>query len=251
MGKPRSKFSDYIVYVDESGDHGLDKVDPNYPLFVLVFCIFRKDIYRRECSPILQEFKFKHFGHDMVVLHEREIRKAQKNFSILINRAVREEFMVDLNALVEVASFTLIASAINKTTLQQRYLHPSSPYDLALAFCLERLWYFLKDHSSEKHSQVHVVFESRGKKEDEELELVFRRVCDGANMAQTKLPFEPVFVPKCVNCGGMQIADLVARPIGRHLLAPNQDNRAYDIIEKKFRRSAEGQIRGWGLKVFP
>jgi len=35
-------FSDYIVYVDESGDHGLENVDPNYPLFVLAFCIFKK-----------------------------------------------------------------------------------------------------------------------------------------------------------------------------------------------------------------
>ncbi len=31
------KFSDYIVYVDESGDHGLQNLDPNYPVFVLAF----------------------------------------------------------------------------------------------------------------------------------------------------------------------------------------------------------------------
>jgi hypothetical protein len=29
--------SDYIVYVDESGDHGLVSVDPEYPVFVLAF----------------------------------------------------------------------------------------------------------------------------------------------------------------------------------------------------------------------
>jgi hypothetical protein len=33
------KFSEYIVYVDESGDHGLETIDPNYPVFVLAFCI--------------------------------------------------------------------------------------------------------------------------------------------------------------------------------------------------------------------
>lgn len=35
-------FSDYIVFVDESGDHGLVSIDPEYPIFVLGFCIFNK-----------------------------------------------------------------------------------------------------------------------------------------------------------------------------------------------------------------
>ena len=36
-------FSDYIVYVDESGDHGL-KIAPLYPIFVLAFCVFECQI---------------------------------------------------------------------------------------------------------------------------------------------------------------------------------------------------------------
>lgn len=55
---------------------------------------------------------------------------------------------------------------------------------------------------------------------------------------------------KC-DSAGLQIADLVARPIGRRILDPTQPNRAYEIIEKKFRRSPRGKIEGWGLKVFP
>ena len=31
--------SDYIVYVDESGDHSLTSINPRYPLFVLSFCV--------------------------------------------------------------------------------------------------------------------------------------------------------------------------------------------------------------------
>ena len=38
-----SPFSDYIVYVDESGDHSLESINPEYPLFVLSFCIFLKN----------------------------------------------------------------------------------------------------------------------------------------------------------------------------------------------------------------
>jgi len=38
-------FSDYIVYVDESGDRGLGEIDPQFPVFALVFCIVSKDKY--------------------------------------------------------------------------------------------------------------------------------------------------------------------------------------------------------------
>jgi RNase P/RNase MRP subunit p30 len=47
------------------------------------------------------------------------------------------------------------------------------------------------------------------------------------------------------------VADLVARPIGIKVLRPAQTNRAFDIVERKFRRSPAGEVKGWGLKVFP
>ena len=148
------------------------------------------------------------------------------------------------------ASFTIIASIIEKQRLMDRYMHPENPYNLALAFCLERLLYFLSD-AGEEDRRVHVVFESKGKREDRELELEFRRVCSGANLSHRRtLPFEPIFAPKSVNCTGLQIADLVARPIGRHILRPTQANAAYENIKNKI-RTRRGRIEGVGLKVFP
>jgi len=97
----------------------------------------------------------------------------------------------------------------------------------------------------------HFLFEKRGDKEDAEIELVFRRVCAGENYKGERLPFEIVMADKKCNSAGLQIADLVARPIGRKILDPKQPNRAYDILAKKFRRSPAGKLEGWGLKVFP
>ena len=37
----------------------------------------------------------------------------------------------------------------------------------------------------------------------------------------------------------------------RKLLKPDQRNRAYEVLEAKFDRSPQGEIEGWGLKVFP
>jgi hypothetical protein len=244
-----SGFSDYIVYMDESGDHGLASIDPDYPVFVLVFCIYRKEDYAN-FVPQLQRLKFRYFGHDMVVLHEHEIRKAQPPFAFLVNRAKRENFMSDLARLVEEAPFTLLAVSILKRQLVRRYALPANPYHLALAFGLERVWYFLRAQGQDAF-KTFVVAESRGKKENNDLELEFRRVCQGANSVGNNLPFEMVFANKQTNSCGLQVADLVARPVGRHLIDPTQPNRAWGIIERKFRRSPEGRLEGWGLKVFP
>lgn len=98
---------------------------------------------------------------------------------------------------------------------------------------------------------THIIVEKRGEKEDNQLELAFRRICDAANALGKRLPFEIVMIPKAANSAGLQLADLVARPVGIKVLRPGQPNRAYDIIAKKFRRSPDGEIKGWGLKVFP
>ena len=110
----QKEFSEYIVYVDESGDHSLDSIDSEYPIFVLAFCVFRKDSYLNKVVPKLQSFKFKYYGHDMVVLHELDIRKSRGPFNILLDKKVRDPFMEDLNCLIDSAPFTLITSVIDK-----------------------------------------------------------------------------------------------------------------------------------------
>ena len=96
-----------------------------------------------------------------------------------------------------------------------------------------------------------VILEERGRREDAQLELEFRRICAGQNLVGSALDLEPRFVPKVANVPGLQIADLMARPIGRNIIDPAQRNRAFDVIETKLDRSPGGEVRGWGLKVFP
>lgn len=243
-------FSDYIVYVDESGDHGLNSIDPNYPIFVLVFCIFHKNEYAKQLVPRLQKFKFHNFGHDQIILHETDIRKDRKDFSKLKSPTKKNEFMDGLTAIVEETPFTLIASVIRKEQYRQRHQAPENPYHIALRFGLERVFYYLR--SKGMHSELtHIVVEQRGRIEDRELELEFRRICDGGNYGRDRLPLELVFSNKQSNSAGLQLADLVARPIGLHILRPEQENRAFDVLDNKFYRSGRGTRRGWGLKCFP
>jgi Protein of unknown function (DUF3800) len=243
-------YSNYIVYVDESGDHGLARINPQNPVFALTFCVFEKPAYRQAVVPIVQELKFDYWGHDAVVLRSYDIRNQRGDFRILSAPAVRAAFMDRLNAIVDGMPLTVIAAAIDKPRLVQRYVYPSDPYPMAMTFCMERLQMFLIERGQQANT-THLLVECRGEKEDKSLELVFRRVCDGANFVGAMPNLDIHFMDKKHNSTGLQIADLVAYPIARHTVDPAQLNRAYEIVETKLRRGPMGQVQGYGLKVFP
>lgn len=243
-------FSNCIVYVDESGDHSLASINPQNPVFVLTFCIFEKQSYRTAMVPAVQALKFRYWGHDGVVLHGHEIRKSRGDFSILLNANVRAEFMADMSNLLSGAPVTLIAAAIDKQRHVARYSTPANPYTIALKFCMERLQRFLLE-IGEAGDKTFVMVERRGAKEDTDLELEFRRIAAGHNQVGDLPNLDVRFMDKKHNSAGLQVADLLAHPIARHVIDPSQHNRAYAVVEPKFRRSALGRIEGYGLKVFP
>lgn len=244
------EYSDYVVYVDESGDHGLVNMDPDYPIFVLAFCVFEKQTLADLIVPAVLRFKFAHFGHDQVILHEHDIRKSKGPFSILLNAGRREAFYRDLNAVIVDAEFTIVAVVIRKAALTNRYAAPSNPYVLAMEYGLERVCALLRENG-QAGRLTHFVFESRGAREDAELELEFRRVSAPTRTTCRGMPVDLRFADKKTITTGLQLADLVARPIGLHVLRPTQVNRAFEMLQPKLRRSPMGVVDGWGLKVFP
>lgn len=225
----------------------MSPVDPQYPVFVLSFCIFKIVEYVEKVVPSLLSLKFKYFGHDMVVLHEHGIRKAVPPFHILIDPDVRNRFMADMNLLMESVPFHLVAAIIDKRDPTPSLSGEINPYKIALEHCLD-MAQLVATTEGQGDRPTHVVFESRGRKEDKDLELAFRRIC-----ADTKgilgASFEIVFANKQVNSAGLQIADLTAHPLGRHYLKPDQSNRAVEIIQRK-RAWIETHSRKPSIKIF-
>lgn len=249
------EFGDYIVFVDESGDHNLEIVNPEYPVFVLAFCVFRKSDYVEIVCPRIQEFKLRWFGHDNCILHEREIRKDLPPFGFLKTPGIKSNFLTQLTSIIEDTPMTIIPAIIRKEHHKKKYSDPDNPYHLALLFCMERLAVFLRE--KEQHTKLtHVVFEQRGGKagggeEDRTLELEFRRIMDGKHyLARHGFSgMEIEIIPKASNSIGLQLADLVARPIGLKCLRPNQPNRSFEIIQKKFLGTEFFPYNG--MKIFP
>lgn len=251
-----SNFSDYIIYVDESGDHSLNSIDPSYPVFVLAFCIVHKQHYADFLSPKIKKLKFDLFGHDNIIFHEREIRKADGNFSIFMNPEKRAFFHNQMNEIISNTECTIIATAINKTRLTQRYTQPDNPYNLGLGFCMERAATFLRSKEQE-NKLIHMIVESRGKSEDRDLELAFRQIQNGVRASSSlvydlrQCEFDIQFTTKQANMAGLQFADMIARPIGRYVIDRTQPNRAMDIIKTKMLKNNGGSIEFAGLKIFP
>lgn len=249
-----SQFSKYIVYVDESGDHSLQSIDENYPVSVLAFCVFHKRHYSEQVVTALEKFKFNYFGHDQVILHEHDIRKEKGVFNIFRSKGERVQFLNELTNIIEQSNFILISCVIDKRTFNNKAIAENNPYHIALGFCLEKLYHFLGE-KHEHESKTHIVVECRGKKEDTALEVEFRRVCDGNNRLNISFPFDVLFADKKAMSSGLQLADLVARPIGLRVLKPDQGNRAFEILKKKFycnggRCRAGEDYEEFGLKIY-
>lgn len=167
----------------------------------------------------------------------------------------KNQFLESLTRIIEDSNFILISCVIDKRELDPSADNADNPYHIALGHCLETL-YDLLEEKGKAESLTHVVFEQRGKKEDTELELEFRRMCAGENSEGRKYPFVIKFANKQINSAGLQLADLVARPIGLSYLRPGQSNRAFDALKPKFfceggRKNAGSGFEGFGLKIFP
>jgi len=244
-----ARFSDFIVFADESGSPVLENPDPTFPLFVLACIVARKDSYATQVIPSLQALKFDFVGHDQLILHERDIRRQQKDFAFLRpDPALRERFLERINRIVADADVRCAAAVIDKVRLASRYANPWSPYEVALHFCMEILLAHLVE-LGQSGRLVHVVFESRGAREDKELELHFRRIANNQvhwghrRPDFSQIQWEPVFAHKRSNSSGLQLADLMARPLGLRTLRPAQPNRAFEYIRPKLVAN--------GLKIFP
>lgn len=75
-----------------------------------------------------------------------------------------------------------------------------------------------------------VILESRRRKDDESLELEFRRLIDRKKINIMTETFVLLEAAKRTNSFGLQVADTVARRLGLHTLRPNQTKTAVEFI---------------------
>jgi hypothetical protein len=241
-----------VMFLDESGDHSLDIIDPQYPVFVLAGVIMDRDAAETELAEKMAAFKSRMFGRSDVVLHTADITRNRGGFERMKEPVFRSEFYSQLNDLIKSLKFQIVACVIRKDEHLKRYgLSALDPYMLSLHVLIERFCFEV----GRTVGGGLVVAERRNPTLDHELELAFLNLrVRGTHYLQAAEIERRVagltLRAKSENLPGLQVADLVSAPIGRHVIG-KKAHEDYRIIETKFRRNWRGEYRGYGLVVLP
>jgi len=222
------------IFVDESGDHSLLKIDTNFPVFVLAAVLIKRDAYIGKVIPELARLKAEHWGHEGIVLHSSEIRRCEGPFVCLQVPSIRTRFLGQLEVLMRELPYTLYVSVLDKRGLGSAPLPlPGNLYSIALTSCIRRI---LASGLVLQGDWVQVVAESRGAHEDAELREALMVLPADATATLVHSGGGLRFTPKRLNVAGLQLADLCARPYGRWVIDPIKSNRSVDLLNEKMQR---------------
>ncbi|MBN2443510.1 MAG: DUF3800 domain-containing protein [Spirochaetales bacterium] len=166
--------SKYIGFLDESGDHSLESIDKDFPVFVLALVIVERKDYVNTIIPAMGKLKVKYWNHEGINLHSSDIRKSRGDFKILFDTSIRSCFYSESNDIMTELPYKVIISAIKKDTYKLKYgERPQNPYTVALIFALMMTYEFL-DYMGE--NTLPCIAEARGKNEDHDLERAFYKI---------------------------------------------------------------------------
>lgn len=241
-----------VLFLDESGDHNLSVIDPQYPLFVLGGIIVDQKYAEGEMTQAFQAFKQKLFGREDLILHTADITRNRNGFERMKETSFRQLFYHELNELVRSLTFTVVACVIRKDQHLSRYgVAALDPYLLSLDILVER---FCMEVGNVSGGGI-IVAEKRDPTLDHELDLAWLNLkIQGTRYIQANAIEQRVLAmnlrEKRANLAGLQLADLVVTPIGRFVLGKTV-KEDFKIIQAKFRRSQRGEVAGYGLVVLP
>jgi hypothetical protein len=244
---PQNKF---VAFLDETGDHGMENIDPTYPVFAICCQATRTEDYQKVSLPNLTKMKLDVFKREDIILHGAKIRQRKPPFDCLKDKEVCDKFLAGISDCFKQMDGRLVASAIHKPKHKEKYADPGNPFFLSLQFVLERLHMHYGTAVNE-NNKLHCVFESRGKAEDKITGGWFDDICNGRNYSESIFHFSREFQPKSENIAGHQYADLAAYTIARYVETEDETRKDWVAIKEKMRKAWWGKIIGYGLKIFP
>jgi Protein of unknown function (DUF3800) len=239
------------LFIDESGDHGLTKIDTDFPVFLLSGVLIHEHDYETIRQSI-NSLKHSIWGNKEVIFHSRDIRKCEKEFQVLFNLDLKAVFYAELNKIIADSPYTIIASAIQKDRFIEQFGKlQDDVYEVALSFVIEQAVMALRNSGTA--TSLDIVIERRGKREDKQLDDHFQRISGkgtGKLTSDEIAAFNPSFSfrDKKENINGLQLADLVAYPVARYVIEPQRANPAFDVLQPKIYRTDGGLD---GLRIYP
>ncbi len=241
----------FVLYLDECGDQNLASFDPQFPIFTLCGIVVSEE-QDRVMSERINALKQDIWNNTNIILHSRDIRKCQNGFEVLFDLEVKKRFLQGINDILGDKGYVVVCCSILKEPYIRQYGKLNDVYGLSLSYIMERVVFYL-DSLGLTDIELSTIIERRGKKEDAALLNYYNQLLDRGTYWVNSLRMKKVFKKfemrwKSENIVGLQIADLIAYPVTRHVLNPNGVNLAYDVLKKNIFQLI-GKV--YGMKIFP
>ena len=259
----------YRMYIDEVGNPDLGSSrDPNHRYLNLTAVIMELGYVQSTAAPAMEALKTKYFSShpdDPVIFHRKEMLNTRNLFYPLQDPIIRKQFDRELMQYLEHTRFIALSVTIDKLEHLNRYgAWAKHPYH----YCLETLVERFVLRLLEREADGDVMAESRGGKEDMRLKKSFHRLYQQGNnnidagKFQNRLTSSQLKVkPKIANICGLQVADLIAHPMFKAMLAirnkqaipSNFGGTIFTMLKKRngIHAGPGGKLDGWGLKWLP
>jgi hypothetical protein len=247
------RTTNYYLYIDECGDQNLETFSPTFPIFTLCGILVREDkvsLLEEQIRSLKKEF----WGDRQIILHSRDIRKCQNGFEILFDLNVKQRFYEVVNRILGQENvYVIVSCSILKEPYIRQFGKLNDVYGQSLSFVLERAIFYVDNHCEDENGTISAIVERRGKREDRNLRNYYEQLLEKGTYWVTpermrKRMMGLDFKWKSEDLAGLQIADLIAYPLTRHVLNPREVNLAYDILEVNIFKE-DGKLMG--LKIYP
>ncbi|MBR1415024.1 MAG: DUF3800 domain-containing protein [Prevotella sp.] len=248
-----NKTTNFHLYIDECGDQNLETFSPTFPIFTLCGILVRDDkvsLINEQVRTLKQEF----WGDRQIILHSRDIRKCQNGFEVLFDLDVKRRFYEAVNHLLgQEDVYVIVSCSILKEPYIRQFGKLNDVYGQSLSFVLERAIFYVDNHCEDGSGSISAIVERRGKREDRNLQNYYEQLLEKGTYWVTAERMRNRmtcidFKWKSEDIAGLQIADLIAYPLTRHVLNPQAVNLAYDVLEPNI-FNENGKLMG--LKIYP
>lgn len=258
----------FRLYVDEVGTDDLTHTDKDRHRFLsLTGVAMQIDHARDYLTPNMNWIKARVLEHDPdapAIFHRTDIMGRKGIYECLRDEKKCTLFDRAVHRLIREAQYTVITALVDKQwMLKQQHWSKTHPYHYLMEIMVEKYAQFLE----RAKTTGDIMPESRMGRVDARLQ----RACDeirenGTDFVSNERIASAIrgsnlkFREKRQNIAGLQLCDLIAHPSHMHVrskmkhdvnLGPFADRVAAVLIDRKYDRSAGGQISGYGIKHLP
>ncbi|MCE5256403.1 MAG: hypothetical protein LLF89_06090 [Spirochaetaceae bacterium] len=238
----------HLLFLDECGTHDMARVDPAFPIFVLLGLLVGETYYAHTLVPRIKALKDRFEIPRDTGLHSRDIRRHIGVFEFLKDVARRIAFYEALNDLVAGLRIRLFAITIDKRMLLKRFIVPVNPYDMSISQMLSIVCGPPGVGGAWRPNVARIIAESRGWREDRELQDTYQGFKQRglwnygsptvtnrkAQTVQRVFPRRVEFARKKSSVvAGLELADLAAYPIARAIVNKDWSNPACQVVAMK------------------